>query len=85
MLALRFSLAKLYFGFSGSPAPWKIHQAAPLSISIPFARKRGVSNAPAASCYLKTYPTKESPMNPVFQPYTFNNGATVPNRLAVAP
>jgi len=24
-------------------------------------------------------------MNPVFQPYTFNNGATVPNRLAVAP
>ena len=24
-------------------------------------------------------------MNPVFQPYTFNNGATVSNRLAVAP
>ena len=24
-------------------------------------------------------------MNPIFQPYTFNNGATVPNRLAVAP
>ena len=24
-------------------------------------------------------------MNPVFQPYTFNNGATGPNRLAVAP
>ena len=24
-------------------------------------------------------------MNPVLQPYTFNNGATVPNRLAVAP
>lgn len=24
-------------------------------------------------------------MNPVFQPYTFNNGVTVPNRLAVAP
>ena len=24
-------------------------------------------------------------MNPVFQPYTFNNGVTVPTRLAVAP
>ena len=28
---------------------------------------------------------KGNKMNPVFQPYTFNNGATVPNRLAVAP
>ena len=28
---------------------------------------------------------KGNKMNPVFQPYTFNNGATVPNRLTVAP
>ena len=34
---------------------------------------------------MNTFHKKGNKMNPVFQPYTFNNGATVPNRLAVAP
>ena len=34
---------------------------------------------------INTFHKKGNKMNPVFQPYTFNNGATVPNRLAVAP
>ena len=33
---------------------------------------------------INTFHKKGNKMNPVFQPYTFNNGATVPNRLAVA-